>query len=528
MARPIPAAVDPAAIEYLDALLRTDARAAIRPLLALWQTTFDPGLGVVLELVGAFVAEPVAALPPKRTARADRLAELARTTGPEDRSAVLAALEAFVKEASPATARPSVEAWLEVAPDPRVARAAMRIFAASQGTASAKLLRRLVGCLERHGDPSVPAEHASIVARITSGPAGWGLSPERLANVVKKLEKERRCRTAVAPETLARWRSRFTSAPEPERAVTEESLLAGVVASPDDDAPRLVYADWLNERRDPRGELIALQIARSRGEAARGSKKREAELVAEVGQAQLGPLGPAVVRTEIVYRRGFAAKVRAKGQIPACAATRLLEEVQFAGFHALEDFKRGARFDAVRRAVGPFHAKSRRAFPALAPRLVDWEVGARFLWGGWVPEVPWPGQPSDALERLDESLYAARGLRLERFATSSPPDDAPATFARLVAHEALRDTATRVLRVDGSVWTVRLAPGGLEVLLERGPSQTGYSPREAAARTLGALPRGSVTRLGVRSFERGDEAAALLAALRGTEVAAECELESGP
>jgi hypothetical protein len=32
----------------------------------------------------------------------------------------------------------------------------------------------------------------------------------------------------------------------------------------------------------------------------------------------------------------------------------------------------------------------------------------------------------------------------------------------------------------------------------------------------------------VRSFERGDEAAALLAALRGTEVAAECELESGP
>jgi uncharacterized protein (TIGR02996 family) len=49
---------------------------------------------------------------------------------------------------------------------------------------------------------------------------------------------------------------------------TEDKLLAEVYASPDDDAPRLVYADWLQERDDPRGEFIALQIARARGKAA--------------------------------------------------------------------------------------------------------------------------------------------------------------------------------------------------------------------------------------------------------------------
>ncbi len=40
---------------------------------------------------------------------------------------------------------------------------------------------------------------------------------------------------------------------------TEQQLLDAVLAAPDDDAPRLVYADWLQERGDPHGELIAMQ-----------------------------------------------------------------------------------------------------------------------------------------------------------------------------------------------------------------------------------------------------------------------------
>src|SRR5262249_24376684 len=35
-------------------------------------------------------------------------------------------------------------------------------------------------------------------------------------------------------------------------------------AAPDDDAPRLVYADWLGERGDLRGELIAYQCQLAR------------------------------------------------------------------------------------------------------------------------------------------------------------------------------------------------------------------------------------------------------------------------
>jgi uncharacterized protein (TIGR02996 family) len=44
-----------------------------------------------------------------------------------------------------------------------------------------------------------------------------------------------------------------------------DALLAAVLAAPDDDAPRLVYADWLDERGRPeRAEFIRLQIERFR------------------------------------------------------------------------------------------------------------------------------------------------------------------------------------------------------------------------------------------------------------------------
>ena len=36
-------------------------------------------------------------------------------------------------------------------------------------------------------------------------------------------------------------------------------LLAQIIASPDNDGPRLVFADWLDQRGDPRGELIHVQ-----------------------------------------------------------------------------------------------------------------------------------------------------------------------------------------------------------------------------------------------------------------------------
>jgi uncharacterized protein (TIGR02996 family) len=46
--------------------------------------------------------------------------------------------------------------------------------------------------------------------------------------------------------------------------VTEAQLVRAILDAPDDDGPREVYADWLTERGDPRGELVSLSLAQSR------------------------------------------------------------------------------------------------------------------------------------------------------------------------------------------------------------------------------------------------------------------------
>jgi uncharacterized protein (TIGR02996 family) len=44
----------------------------------------------------------------------------------------------------------------------------------------------------------------------------------------------------------------------------EAAFLRAVCEQPDDDSPRLVYADWLDEQGDPRGEFIRLQLKLAR------------------------------------------------------------------------------------------------------------------------------------------------------------------------------------------------------------------------------------------------------------------------
>jgi hypothetical protein len=69
-----------------------------------------------------------------------------------------------------------------------------------------------------------------------------------------------------------------------------------------------VVADWLLERNDPRGLFIAtqLEIERARSDAERhAAQAREAALMAEHGEALLGPLY-AQPRGATTWRRGFA------------------------------------------------------------------------------------------------------------------------------------------------------------------------------------------------------------------------------
>lgn len=87
----------------------------------------------------------------------------------------------------------------------------------------------------------------------------------------------------------------------------EVAFLQAIRETPDDDTPRLVYSDWLEERGDPRGEFIRFQCELARLPASDGRsrtlKAREQALLNEHGSAWRSMLPP-FLRGE-TFVRGF-------------------------------------------------------------------------------------------------------------------------------------------------------------------------------------------------------------------------------
>lgn len=85
-----------------------------------------------------------------------------------------------------------------------------------------------------------------------------------------------------------------------------DELLEQVLADPADDALRAVWADALQERGDPRGEAIALQLAAAGGPLDRAQDKRARSLLAKHAKSWLGPLeGVIMHKAALVFDRGL-------------------------------------------------------------------------------------------------------------------------------------------------------------------------------------------------------------------------------
>ncbi|MFO0552279.1 MAG: TIGR02996 domain-containing protein [Polyangiaceae bacterium] len=137
--------------------------------------------------------------------------------------------------------------------------------------------------------------------------------------------------------------------PSTESGEMDEALLAAIRANPDDDEPRLVLADWLTARGDPRGEFIQIQCKLKRalvGVAGRAAPPRDldatTEELADREQALLARYGNQWAQRETpnltsrVWQRGFvsAAVVRA-ANVGALAAIRTpLRAIKIDGLEA--------------------------------------------------------------------------------------------------------------------------------------------------------------------------------------------------
>jgi uncharacterized protein (TIGR02996 family) len=102
------------------------------------------------------------------------------------------------------------------------------------------------------------------------------------------------------------------------------AFLRAIREAPDDDTPRLVFADWLEERGDPRGEFIRAQcrLAQMPDDPGRLDVEDHAnELLARHGDEWAAPLHGVAEGWE--FRRGFVERVTLSGEAFLAHAERL-------------------------------------------------------------------------------------------------------------------------------------------------------------------------------------------------------------
>ena len=106
-----------------------------------------------------------------------------------------------------------------------------------------------------------------------------------------------------------------------------DAFLHDILTHPDDDAPRLIYADWLDEHNDPRGEFIRVQclLTQLSDEDPRRwpLEQREQELLRE-HEAKWLPKD--IGNIPCVFRRGFVEEISLFSQDFPTAAERLFEQ----------------------------------------------------------------------------------------------------------------------------------------------------------------------------------------------------------
>ena len=96
-----------------------------------------------------------------------------------------------------------------------------------------------------------------------------------------------------APDVSELRRVAVPELPDGPAAPEERRRLDAVLAAPDDDAPRLAFADYCDRLRDPRGPFIRGQLADAAAEVPAGVRAGARELFA------------AVSGEDLVWRRGF-------------------------------------------------------------------------------------------------------------------------------------------------------------------------------------------------------------------------------
>lgn len=379
--------------------------------------------------VAALVERFEAALPsPAFDGDTKAFTKLAKKAGPSDVGSLARAIVAG--KTADTIAR--LEALRAFRDDPRVSQALLELLKLVPWTSNGArpVWTKTFDLITRIADPR-------FLALAPKLPAEWKFRENQrewmqlqLGRAVEAVTATR-AKTPVAPLTKpeAKALDELSARLKPQKKSSQQndaaSLLAAIYANPDDDAARLVYADWCLERQDPHGEFITLQFKANK---TKEESKREAELQKKHGAAWLGALAKVTLK-DVTFRRGFPSKVvaRFKGQrdveqfgdavewatiedlswslpgawsneegrwlehVPKHARPRVLT-VHRNGFEQLLEAKAPwpvERLDATTRDVEALRRfATSKLFPKVTWLRLDDECPPLFLTRGWLQQVP--------------------------------------------------------------------------------------------------------------------------------------------
>lgn len=363
----------------LAALHDGDLRAALTALIAAWQRVPATAIADAVSTLGARAQhglEPPDGKTPKQ--RDEAWFTAAQAGDPIVRGTLVDTLKS-TRGTAGTLAR--IQALLP-ARDPRVTKkiidfVADPVFTVQNTGNSCDFWEAVLNLLPALGDPRVGERELEALARMEQfirdnwirDDAGIGALRATLASTFRGSPALGERDAALVREIVAT----IPTAPRPlipaSNAGAEPELLAQIYAAPGDDHPREVYADWLQERGDVRGDFIALQLAKARGEAV--DEAREKQWLAKHAVAWSGPLAAKLTKASVIFERGFVARgsIKEKATIddePAWTTVRELTDLRDHHVVQLPALGRPLQLERIG-WLGPFHRNIRARVMKLLP-----------------------------------------------------------------------------------------------------------------------------------------------------------------
>lgn len=282
----------------------SDATRELTRLLGLWRAARHGSTSELLHRVGELVdfTPPPLSKKSKKVAIAEWLTETQRE-GPATLSARLTQLVPLVADAIAPTVWPLFEALSLRPADPRIATFATRVLVrdVKADLWNDKMLRRLLNCVEVHGDRG---HYLALEAGLSRTVLMEGVA-ERAARLLSQGLAE----TPSGPEVPEAERAALvTQKWEVGGAEAQPDLFAHVYEDPFDLSRRHVLADALQELSEPRGEFIALQLGRR-------DEKRQRALLKAHRKEWLGPF--AAYAADARFEDGFVTELELRSLKPA-------------------------------------------------------------------------------------------------------------------------------------------------------------------------------------------------------------------